>query len=257
MPLVQQVLLRVPTAVVALILVGTSIVLCIGGLLLVRRFVPHHRLKIHNDVAGPLFATLGVIYGVLLAFVVVIVWQSYDKSKSNVESEANCLLDIYLDAECFQKDFKENVRALIREYADVVVKDEWKLLAEGRVSPDAAAVVKKLWNNYSAYSPSTETERVFFAESIRKLNEMVEFRRMRVIESRTGVEPVLWFVLIAGAAVTISFTFFFGAESLKAQMLMSVLLAVLISLILLTIFLFDFPFTGDVSIKPVAFQRVL
>lgn len=256
MPLVQQVLLRVPTVVIALFVIGTSIILCMAGLLAVRRFVPHHRLKIHNDVAGPLYATLGVIYGVLLAFVVVIVWQSYDKSQTNVEKEANCLLDIYLDAECFQKDFKESVRGLIKEYADEVVNNEWKLLAAGQGSPEAAGIVKKMWNYYSAYSPATETERVFFAESIRKLNEMVEFRRMRLVESRTGVEPVLWFVLIAGAAVTISFTFFFGAENLKAQVLMSVLLAVLISLILLTILLFDYPFTGDVSIKPVPFQRV-
>lgn len=257
MPLTQQVLLSVPTLVLAFVLVGGSMALCIGGLLVVRRFVPHHRLKVHNDVAGPLYATLGVIYGVLLAFVVVAVWQNYDKSNVNVEKEANCLVDIYLDAECFPKDFRENVRSLAKEYADAVIYDEWKLLAAGHASPIAYDAVKKLWKLYSAYLPVNETERVFFSESVKKLNEMVELRRMRLLDSRIGIDPVLWCVLICGAATTISFTFFFGSENMKAQVLMSSLLALLISLILLTILLFDYPFTGDVSIKPVAFQQIL
>jgi len=50
--------------------------------------------------------------------------------------------------------------------------------------------------------------------------------------------------------VTISFTFFFGAESLNTQMVMAVLLAIIISLILFTILMLDYPFTGDVRISP-------
>lgn len=253
----QWVLLHIPTVVLGLIMVVGSVTLCIGGLLIVRRFVPHHRLKIHNDVAGPIYATLGVVYGVLLAFVVVLVWQNYDKSRVNVEREANCLVDIYNDVECFPKEFRDSVRASIREYADTVVNEEWKMLASGHSSPGARHIIKKLGKLFSEYWPTTDTERIFFAESVRKLNDLMELRRMRILDSKTGVEPVLWFVLIAGAVVTISFTFFFGSENLMAQILMSTLLALLISLIVLTIFLFDFPFTGDVSIKPTAFQEAL
>jgi len=257
MPFSQWVLLHVPTLILMLILVVGSVTLCVGGLVVVRRFVPHHRLKIHNDVAGPIFATIGVAYGVLLAFVVVIVWQNYDKSRVNVEKEANCMVDIYADVECFPAEFKEAVRLAIREYDKTVVNEEWPMLASGQSSAEARHIIRKLWKLFSAYWPTTDTERIFFAESVKKLNEMMELRRMRILDSKTGVEPMLWFVLIAGAAVTISFIFFFGSENLVAQILMASLLAVLISLILLTVLLFDFPFTGDVSIKPTAFQEVL
>jgi len=38
---------------------------------------------------------------VLLGFVVVSIWQSYDRSRYNVEKEANCLIDLYRNAESF------------------------------------------------------------------------------------------------------------------------------------------------------------
>jgi hypothetical protein len=238
-------------------MIAGSVALCVAGLVIVRRFVPHHRLKIHNDIAGPIFATSGVAYGVLLAFVVIIVWQNYDKSRINVEKEANCLVDIYYDVECFPAEFRDRVRSAIGEYADTVVNEEWQMLASGKSSLRTLRIVKKTWKLFSDYWPATDTERIFFAEAVKKLNELMELRRMRILDSKTGVEPALWFVLISGAVVTISFIFFFGSENFRAQVLMAVLLASLLSLILLTVLLFDFPFSGDVGIKPAAFQEIL
>ena len=77
------------------------------------------------------------------------------------------------------------------------------------------------------------------------------------MDSRTGIEPLLWFVLIVGGLCVVSFTIFFGAENLKAQLAMACMLALLISLILFTILSLDFPFTGSVSISPEPFKMVL
>jgi hypothetical protein len=94
MPFTQMLLFYIPTMVLGAITVAVFIILSVGGLLLVRQFVPHQRLKVHNDVAGSIFGTLGMAYTVLLAFVVVIVWQNFDKSNLNVQREANCLADL-------------------------------------------------------------------------------------------------------------------------------------------------------------------
>ena len=93
MPFTQALLFYVPTPVVGIMIVSVFIMISVGGLLLVRQFVPHHRLKVHNDVASAIFGTLGMAYTVLLAFVVVVAWQSFDRSNLNVEAEANCIRD--------------------------------------------------------------------------------------------------------------------------------------------------------------------
>lgn len=253
----QWLLLKVPSFILALFIVGVFAGVSILGLLLVRSFIPHHRLKSHNDVAGPIFATLGVIYAVLLAFVVVIVWEGFDRTNLNVEKEAASLSDLYRDAETLSPEFRDSIRALVHEYAAAVSDEEWEAIARGSESAKARQTLKRLWQVYGSYSPRTETERIFFEESVHKLNELGEFRSMRLIDAKTGVHPLLWAVLIIGGLVTVSFTFFFGSENLKAQILMATLLGVLIALILFTILSLDFPFTGDVHISKEPFKQLL
>ena len=61
----------------------------VAGLVLVQRLVPPERREEQNDVAGFIFAVLGVAYAVLLAFVVIAVWQDYETAQTNVEREAH------------------------------------------------------------------------------------------------------------------------------------------------------------------------
>ena len=257
MVLTQWLLYNIPAVPLCIIILIVSGVISVSGLLIVRRYVPHHRLKTHHDIAGPIFATLGVVYAVLLAFVVVIAWQSFDKSSFNVEREANCLIDLARDSGPFPQAFREEVHKLTYEYARLVIDEEWRTMAKGESSPRVREVAKKLEELYDGYLPKTDTERIFFAESVRKLNELCELRRSRLIDSKAGIHPVLWLVLIIGAIVTISFTYFFGSENFNAQIMMVLLLSTLLALILFTVLVFDFPFTGDVSVSPQAFKVML
>jgi hypothetical protein len=53
------------------------------GLLLVRRYVALNRLTINNEIAGFKFATVGELYAVLLAFVIIVVWEKLSARRSN------------------------------------------------------------------------------------------------------------------------------------------------------------------------------
>jgi hypothetical protein len=55
-------------------------------------------LKRGHGIAGPIFSTLGVVYAVLLAFAIIVVWQSFDTTQNNVVREANYYADIYRDS---------------------------------------------------------------------------------------------------------------------------------------------------------------
>ena len=130
-------------------------------------------------------------------------------------------------------------------------------MARGEMSPHVEKLLNKIWALYTVYQPRTSAEQSFFDESVRKLNLLRDLRQQRLMDSRVGIEPLLWFVLVAGGLSTIAFTFFFGAENIKAQMAMVALLAITISLILFSIMVLDFPFTGSVSISPGPFKQIL
>jgi hypothetical protein len=70
------------------IIVGGGTLLAMLGPLLVRRYVGLERLTINNEIAGFKFATVGVLYAVLLAFVIIVVWEKFADAEVNVVREA-------------------------------------------------------------------------------------------------------------------------------------------------------------------------
>jgi hypothetical protein len=74
--------------------VGGTCLLALAGLELVQRLVPASSRQPHNDVGGFIYAALGVIYAVLLALVVISVWEEYQAASETVEQEANATAEI-------------------------------------------------------------------------------------------------------------------------------------------------------------------
>jgi hypothetical protein len=149
------------------------------------------------------------------------------------------------------------VRTALDEYVNAIIGDEWPMLAKGERSMKVQKISDRIWKLYGNYQPRMGSERIFFDESVKKLNDQGELRRERILDSQSGIPGVLWAVLIAGGLVTIIFTLFFGTENFGAHMVMTALLAIMISSILYTIFVFDYPFTGSVTVSPSEFKIVL
>jgi ABC-type antimicrobial peptide transport system permease subunit len=257
MPITQQLLLSVPSFVLGFFFVGGAVLFAVIGVLVVRRFITHSQLRTHHDVADPMLGAVAAVYSVLVAFVAVNVWQNFDNAKSNVELESNYLADIYRDSEALSPDFHQKVSVLLREYRQAVVDYEWQAMEKGQMSPKVEELMNKIWALYTKYEPKNLTQEAFFNESVRKLNSFRELRRQRLMDSRRGIVSLLWVVLVIGGISTLSFSFFFGAENLKAQLAMASILAIIISLILFVIMLLDFPFTGDIAVTSEPFRMAL
>src|ERR671916_854475 len=102
------------------------------GLVLVQRLVPVSVREEHNDVAGFIYAALGVIYAVLLALVVIAVWEEFGRARVTVESEANALAEIFWLAHELPEPEGPHLQELARSYAEVVVEEQWPLMQQGR-----------------------------------------------------------------------------------------------------------------------------
>jgi len=253
----QWMLLNIPTWVIAAVMIVISVGIAVGGVLLVRRLVDIRKFKEHHDIAGPIFSTIGVIYAVLLAFVLVIVWQDFDRAQNNTIMEANYFVDIYRDAGGLPEPFRSQFREANENYLEAVVKYEWPLMQSGEMSSEAQTLAEKVWDLTATFDPQTVKEQIFFSEMLEKMNNSIEMRRQRLQEARTGLHPSLWFVLILGGIITVVFTFFFGSENLFAQLTMTIMLAVLIALILFTILIMDLPYSGDLRISVAPFEQAL
>jgi hypothetical protein len=231
--------------------------MAVVGLLLVQRLVPPERREEHNDVAGFIYAVLGVAYAVVLAFMLIAVWQDYNTAQTNVESEANELAGVYFLASRLPESERTHVQDLARMYARVVVEQEWPMMEQGQTSPRADSLLRQLRFELLEFDPHTRGEQVLYERGLTDLHNAIDARSSRLLEVREGIPNLLWVVLVVGGVITVSFTYLFGLKSNVAHALIVAALTLLICGILFTIGEFNNPFSGPVEIQPEAFREVL
>jgi Na+/proline symporter len=81
-----------PLWLAGLVLVGLTTLIAMMGPLVIRRRMSLDVLRTNNEVAGFKFATVGVIYAVLLGFTVIVVWEKFNDAENNVALEAGAAL---------------------------------------------------------------------------------------------------------------------------------------------------------------------
>jgi hypothetical protein len=121
------------TIVYGVLVIGGICLLSLGGLELVERLVPADTRQQHNDVAGFIYAALGVIYAVLLALVVIAVWEQFQAADETVEQEANAVAEIAWLAHRLPEPEGSHIKQLCRAYAEEVVHKEWPLMEQGKL----------------------------------------------------------------------------------------------------------------------------
>lgn len=257
--IVRSLLINVPTVWLGVGLVVLTVGSSLLGLIIVRRRVPLKTLKENQDVAGFVIAVVGVIYAVLLAFVVVIVWEDFGSADTTANNEAAAVGDLYRDAIGIGGPQGSQLKTAVQAYAMSVVDSEWPHMADHQSgSGDTESALNLVWSDVNHLSqPANSTSADFVQAGIRDASTATEARRSRILESGSQIPGTLWAVLIVGAIVTIAFTYLFGVDTLWHHALMVTALATLIALSLLVILTLNLPYTGDVAVKPEAMKNAI
>jgi hypothetical protein len=245
--------------------VGGTCLVALAGLEVVQRLVPATSRQRHNDVAGFIYAALGVIYAVLIALVVIAVWEEYDAASVTVEQEANALAEIYWLAHRLPEPEGTHIQELARSYAEEVVDKEWPLMEQGQAplmtqveeTPAGWTLIDDIRANLQEFQPRTPADEQLYAEGLDQVQRLADARRMRLVAAEEGVPAVLWSVLIFGGIAAVGFTYLFGLENTWAHRLMVLTLAAVIGLVLFTIGAMEHPFSGGARIGTEAFDLVL
>jgi hypothetical protein len=248
--------------VTGLLIVAVAVVVAVGGLVLVQRLVPTARRKEHNDVAGFIYAVLGVSYAVLLGLVLIAVWEKWDAAEAITTDEANEMAGIFWWAHALPPPEGRHIQELVRSYARVVIEEEWPLMAQGRSSPQAWDTLDELRGTILELQPPKGAKQIAYDqmrydEMLEQLHDLGNARRERLLAAEQGLPTILWIVLILGGVITVGFTYLFGLENSLVHLLMVGSLALIISLSLFTVAALDYPFRGDIRIHPGAYEQDL
>jgi hypothetical protein len=240
-----------------LLMVALPTAIAMAGPFVVRHFVHLDKLRTNNEVAGFKFATVGVMYAVLLAFAVVVVWEKFNLAEHDVANEASAIATIFRLSDALDGEHKDALRAATNAYLTASIDKDWPAMERGMGSNDTMRAISKIYSVLlKTHSLATDNP-IVMNELLRQLDDVSTARRSRLVAADGNVPGFLWIVLCGGAVITVGFTFFFGAPNLRAQCFMTGALALIIFSGLLTVIVLDRPFTGRVKVDPEALVHVL
>ncbi|MHC1563647.1 bestrophin-like domain [Actinomycetospora sp. C-140] len=226
--------------------------------IVLRRHWPALRQGDHNEVAGFIIAVVGVIYAVLLAFVVIVSWENFSHAEQVVGDEASALRTIYRDSGAFPPELRDQLHGDVRRYAVAVVDVEWPAMARGEPgSPEVTRILDETSQTLATMPITTPAQQQYQGIEAERFNDLVTARSHRLDFVEQGVPVVLWIALIVGAVVTIGFALIFGMRSTLLHTLMTASLSALIGVLLFVAVAIDHPFAGDVAVHPAPLERVL
>jgi hypothetical protein len=242
------------------LIVGVVAAVAVGIMYLVRRQARVDYFFIEVERGAGTFAFIGTAYAVLLAFVVLEAFQSFNDAKTGAEQEATTIVQMSRTAEFFPPAESEPVEGVLICYAQAVIHEEWPAMRNGSRSPIVQGWVTRLEEGLQQMHPRTPAQEAAFLQLLEQQDQRTEARRARISEANRALPAPAWFLLGLGAFVTIGFAMFFAdrREHFIVQgSLIGAITALVVSGLLLIWFL-DHPYENQSgSIKPDEMERQL
>jgi hypothetical protein len=235
-------------------------VLSVAALWAARRSPYNERFANEVGDHNKAFEFLGTAFAVLLAFVVLEAYDSYNEGKRGAELEAQATLQLSRTAEAYEPEEAASLKGALVCYGRAVIHQGWPAMRDETSSP----VVNEWGSRFREVVLALDVQTFIQKDSYRQLlieqDERIEGRRTRLAEAIRVVPRPLWIVLLLGAALTIGWVALSASRrgSFLVQAAVVASVAVMVTSALLLVHFLDHPFSEEHgSITPIEMEHVL
>jgi len=238
------------------VVVGSAL-LAVGSVRLRNRFLsadagPEHE---HNTILSPFLTVVGILYGALLGFIVVVGWQQFLSAEENVSNEASSLTTMYHQTVAMTQPEQSQIREQLRHYAEAVQRPEWGKRASDLTSDTSRSAITRMYRIVGSMQSNTGASQVN-QDFLGRLDTLVSQRSKRILDATSRIPPLLWCSLIFGGFVLIALTGLLRLANNRAHMILVSTVAVMLALLLYLVFVLDHRF-GPLGVTPSPFAYAL
>jgi hypothetical protein len=231
----------------------------LAGLGLRRRLLPRAMLSRDVGACNAALNTVGLLYTLLLAFMVVGVWGSYNRAEAATDLEASSLISVYRLAQAYPDDpaHSQALAAAARDYAACVVHREFPAMEQMQVSEEAERAAERLWLAASALDPRGARQTNIQDMVLRQLDKIDEARVTRLYAANRGIPPSLWAVALGLTVLTLALSTLITAEDPRLERALMGALALATALVIFTVVQLNYPFIGEVKVPSEGFDELI
>jgi hypothetical protein len=246
-----------PSWLLAIVIVAVCVTVALVASRILARVFRGHVRPDHSEVAGDVLQAWGAMYAVLLALVVIALWDRRSEVDAHATEEAGFLIATYRDAGGLPPAFREDAHAKIEAYVHAVIERSYPALRVGTPSDETRTTFGDMFTTIRSFRPADLHDEILYGEALRELNQSSEARTKRLAAVRGGLPPVFWAVLLVTTAITLAAV---GALQMEGGRVRDCFVAGFAcgvgSLIFLVVVL-DRPFSGDLALTPDPYLEAL
>src|SRR6476619_4525364 len=103
-----------------------SVLVAAAGMWLADRTLEQPVAEGHNGALSPFLTCVGLVYGALLGFTIVVAWEQFSSAETNVSNEASTVVTMYRQTVGMPVPEQTQMRQLLRNYTTAVAGPEWE-----------------------------------------------------------------------------------------------------------------------------------
>lgn len=202
----------------------------------------------------------GTSNAVLLAFVILAAFQTYNSARAGAATEANAVLDVTRTAALFPTAQRNRLRSDLVCYARAVVNEEWPAMRNGHSSPLVDYWVASYRDEFGRLTVRSPRQQVAFQDLLTQGATRTSGRQQRLSDDTPSVPAPVWLALVFAGCVAVALQLGMAdpEERLRVQGLQVGAVAAIVATGLLVINFLDHPYTTHIGgIQPTAMRHTL
>lgn len=223
-----------------------------------RNFTEKEGRAENNEAAGQVFTIVGGLHAVLIAFVLIGLFDAVGAAQDTSYQEANSLVALTWAGDELPGPTGDEIRALAASYASQVINTEWpQMSAHKAVSTSGWTTLTKMQKTIADSKTTSTWQDSRKSEASDQLLSVYQDRQQRLNDATTNVSAVIWFALAIGSLLSLGLPLLFGGPKIRAHIIIVSTLAATLAVLLYAIYELQNPFAGGAAVGPDAFQSAL
>ncbi len=206
------------------------------------------------EPTSSLFRVVGMLVSLMLSLAFAEVIVALRAVENAVEREAVAISDTFYDLQRFGIEKTRVTQAILVDYTQAVIDDDWPALANDELGEHAGALKRQLADSVWNLEPATPTEEKLWSQILTDIDVISDYRWIR-LDNALAEPPVYIYAIIFGFLVTMAC---FGAYRPQVPLVALVsLYTVFIGLVLYLILAVSDPFRGGIVVDPTPFEHLI
>jgi len=199
----------------------------------------NYRLLISNIGSIPwLYSTIGLIFGMVAAFIIQKEWQNWSDLIDAIKGENSALHELWLWSERLEPEIQNELKSLIKEYLKEIIKEGWKKTEEGEISDELDVIIKKM---HGAMADLNQSQPILSSIAFPLLSNIMNYREKRIRFGSGHMPNILLYTLRFATFLMIGLCPLIAVKDFELHYVFSISIAFLSYLIYLVAYDMDHP----------------